>query len=57
VIFTVPDATPVRTPVLALIVANEVLTLVQAPPVELQESVVEAASHTLPVPVIDNARF
>jgi len=57
VIFAVPDATPVSTPVLALIVATETLPLVQAPPVELHESVVVAASHTVPVPVMDNARF
>ncbi len=52
-----PEATPVNRPVLALMVAIDVLPLVQAPPVELQERVVVAASHTEPVPAIVNARF
>jgi hypothetical protein len=52
VIVVVPAATPVTTPVEALIVAVAVLAVDHTPPVVVLESVVVAPSHTDVVPVI-----
>ncbi len=48
----VPAATPVTTPVEALIVATPVLTDFQTPPLVVLDKVVVLATQTLVVPVI-----